>query len=498
MLHTGDHRRRLRGQRGEHERGPRAQVGDLDLATMERGGAGDARVALVSDLDDRAHLHQLGDVVQAVLVDRLVDGGDALRLGHQHGERRLEIGREAGVRLGLDLRSAVRGGGADVDLFGADGGVAIGPIGDSHPVEDVEEGAQVGRVDPGDRHVAARHRGGNGEGTRFQPVADHPMLHPVQQIHALDLQHVGRGPLDPRAHGAQHGDEVVRLRLLGGVLDDRLAIGQDRGEQRVLGAHDRHVRELDPRAVQAALGCGGEVVAVLVLDLRAHGGHGLHVEVHRPPPDAVAAGVRDDHPPEAGQQRAEEDERCAHLHGRLERDEEPLRVAGAELKGVGVRVADVESDVAHGLAQDRHVADLGDVAQDAGLRGERRSGHQLEDRVLGPRNPDLASQRLAAGDHELLHRRQSSRLGDRSRRPGFLPLVRPGVVPVAQPDPSAHVARRQVGLHPLLEPGRLPVAEHVAPLPGPGVEVVRRAEGVALREVHRLARGRVRCKADGA
>ena len=50
-------------------------------------------------------------------------------------------------------------------------------------------------------------------------------------------------------------------------------------------------------------GCRREVVAVAVLDVGAERPHRLDVEVDRPPPDPVAAGVADDHPAEPGEER---------------------------------------------------------------------------------------------------------------------------------------------------------------------------------------------------
>ena len=148
----------------------------------------------------------------------------------------------------------------------------------------------------------------------------------------------------------------------GGVLDHRRAARQGGGQHRVLGAHHRHVREGDPRAAQPA-GRLGEVVAVLVLDLGPEGPHRLDMQVDRPPPDPVAAGVADDHAPEAGQERAEQDERGAHLHRRLERHEEPVGGRGRDLQPALLERGDLEADVGHGAAQDLHVADARDVAQ---------------------------------------------------------------------------------------------------------------------------------------
>ena len=127
----------------------------------------------------------------------------------------------------------------------------------------------------------------------------------------------------------------------------------------------------------------GEVVAVAVLDLGAEGPHGVDVEIHRPAADAVAAGVADDDPAEAGQQRPEQDEAGPHLGRGLERHEEPLRIAGRDLVDVRGRVVHGHADVAQDLGQDADVLDLGDVGEAAAFAGQRGRGHQLEGRVLG-------------------------------------------------------------------------------------------------------------------
>ena len=62
-----------------------------------------------------------------------------------------------------------------------------------------------------------------------------------------------------------------------------------------------------------------EVVAVAVLDRGAERAHRVDVQVDRPAADPVAARVADDHPAEAGQERAEQDEAGAHLGRGLER-----------------------------------------------------------------------------------------------------------------------------------------------------------------------------------
>ena len=89
-----------------------------------------------------------------------------------------------------------------------------------------------------------------------------------------------------------------------------------------------------------------EVVAVAVLDVGAQGAHRVDVQVDRPPSDPVAAGVADDHPAEARQERPQQDEAGAHLGGGLEGHEQPVDVARRDLVGVGRGMVDDDAEVA--------------------------------------------------------------------------------------------------------------------------------------------------------
>ena len=83
---------------------------------------------------------------------------------------------------------------------------------------------------------------------------DDPVLGAPQATPALDLDDVGRRPLDLRAHLLEERDEVVHLRLLGGRPDGGVAVRERRGEERVLGAHHGHARERRPRAPRSRPG----------------------------------------------------------------------------------------------------------------------------------------------------------------------------------------------------------------------------------------------------
>ncbi len=208
------------------------------------------------------------------------------------------------------------------------------------------------------------------------------------------------------------------------------ALGEGRRQHRVLGAHHRHEREADLGAAQPA-GRGREVVAVAVLDRGAERAHRLDVEVHRPAPDPVAAGVADDDLPEAGQERAEQDEARAHPGCRLERHEQPLDVARGDLVDVVGRMVDDDAEVAQRLGHDPHVLDLRDVGEAAALAGQRRRGQQLERRVLRPADRHRPGQRPATLDPEDL---PGDRLGPE------LPMERPRV---SHGGPGAALARQR-------------------------------------------------------
>ena len=168
-----------------------------------------------------------------------------------------------------------------------------------------------------------------------------------------------------------------------------------RREHRVLGAHHGHLREACTSAAAQPAGRLGVVVAVAVLDVRPQRPHRVDVEVDRPPPDPVAARVADDHAPEPGQERAEQDERGAHLGRRLERDEQPVDVARGDLVHAVARVVDDHAEVPQDLGHDAHVLDLRDVLEPAALAREARGREQLEGGVL--RAGDRARCRAAAG-----------------------------------------------------------------------------------------------------
>jgi hypothetical protein len=169
------------------------------------------------------------------------------------------------------------------------------------------------------QHLAARRGDGAEEGAGLDPVGDRAVGDAVQLAHALDPDPARAVALDARAHGDQHLGQVGDLRLLGGVLEHRLALGQGRRHQQVLGAGDGDHVGRDPRTLQPR--GAGDDVAVLDRDVGAERLQALDVLVDRPGADGAAARQRHPRLAEAGDQRPEHQDRGAHrLHqvvGRL-------------------------------------------------------------------------------------------------------------------------------------------------------------------------------------
>src|SRR4029078_434416 len=104
----------------------------------------------------------------------------------------------------------------------------------------------------------------------------------VQRLHAVDGQRVRGDAVDLRAQGGEDAAEVLAVRLRGGVVDERVAVGEN-------GGHDGVLRGGDGGLVEEHLSPdeGARAHAVLVrgdFDLRAQGLEGEEVRV-----DAAAA-----------------------------------------------------------------------------------------------------------------------------------------------------------------------------------------------------------------
>ena len=194
--------------------------------------------------------------------------------------------------------------------------------------------------------------------------------------------------------------QVLHVRLGSGVADDGVALGQHGGHDGVFGAGDAHLVEQDIGAVQAV--AAHLEVVVVELDLGAQCLQRQQVRIDAAPADAVAAGQGHGGAAEAAEHRAGQQHGAADL----------LEQIGAQLGELGVlrakaqRGALVFDGHAHFREQEQHrahVADARHVVQGDALFAEQHGRQDRQGGVLVPRRLDIARERLAAFDHELLH-----------------------------------------------------------------------------------------------
>ena len=91
-------------QAREHKRRGCAHIGRRHASAREAWHATDEGGAPL-DMDTRAHPAQLVDMPEALLEDRLGHRAGAGGGGQQRHCRRLEVGREAGIRARLDIHA---------------------------------------------------------------------------------------------------------------------------------------------------------------------------------------------------------------------------------------------------------------------------------------------------------------------------------------------------------------------------------------------------------
>ncbi len=226
---------------------------------------------------------------------------------------------------------------------------------------------------------------------------------PLQPLHALDDDPVGAGALDLGAHGAQEIRQIDDFGLARRILEHRLALGEGRRHHEILGAGDGDRLEHQARALA---GAGARLdVAVLDVNVRAHGLQAGDVNVDRARADRAAAGQRHIRRAEARQQGSEHQDRGAHgLHQLVGRE---VFLDGrcidfdAHLFVDGHRHAHAPEQLDHG----------GDVLQMRHVRHRHRTvrqqaaGQDGQGRVLGAGDADLALERDAAVNLQFIHGR---------------------------------------------------------------------------------------------
>ena len=231
VVDVGDLRSAGRCEAREDECGAGSDVQRLHTRAVQRrrpanDSSGGARRHYVG-----AHLLQLAGVEEAVVEDALVDVGDAVGLGEEDGDHRLEVGGEAGIGERLDGDGAQFGSILRTQRRSPSASTAT-PASRSLWVSDSRcSGRALADFD-----LAAGEGGGDRVGARFEAVGDDLVLAAAQAFDALDLDGVGAGAGDARAHAGEHLGGALDFGLGGGVDDARAAAGGGGGEHEVLRA----------------------------------------------------------------------------------------------------------------------------------------------------------------------------------------------------------------------------------------------------------------------
>src|SRR5690606_32875839 len=115
----------------------------------------------------------------------------------------------------------------------------------------------------------------------------------MQPLNAFDGERAGADAGNPRAHGNQAFGDIGDFGFAGSVLDDSRALGQGGGHQDGVGGSNRHLREDDGGADQAAAGRPGNDIALIDIDLGAERLEPEQEQINRPGANGAAAGQRD-------------------------------------------------------------------------------------------------------------------------------------------------------------------------------------------------------------
>ena len=266
----------------------------------------------------------------------------------------------------------------------------------------VDDAGDVLGDDAADKEIAGRQGPGDEKGACLDPVGDDGVGRPAELPDAVDAGRVFVRPIDLRAHLVEENGQVGDFGLAGAVLEHGLALGQSGGHEQVLRPRDRLLLEFDLGPAET-VGLGPDV-AVLEGDGRAELLQPGDVEVDRTRADGAAAGQGDDRLAEAGDERAENEDRGPHgpdeLVGRFVRPD--LRDAqGHPVPGRAVGAAEIGDERQDGL----DILHLRDIREPDLLARQERCGDRRQDGVLGPAHADLTLQAKAgiAADEELFH-----------------------------------------------------------------------------------------------
>ncbi len=174
-----------------------------------------------------------------------------------------------------------------------------------------------------------------------------------------------------------------------------------RGHEQVLRARDRYGLAHDARASEA-IGLGADVT-IFDLNVRAHRAQTIDVNIHRTRADGAATGQRHIGLAEASQQRPEHDDRCAHRAHQFVGRDESIGGGGIDLDPHAVVDGHAHAHATEQLDHGRDVLQMRHVAHRHRPLGQQRRGQNRQRGVLRAGDANLALERRAALNQQLVH-----------------------------------------------------------------------------------------------
>ena len=158
----------------------------------------------------------------------------------QGRELRLHVGRETGPGRGYQV-DRMRPASLHVQLHETFAAADLGARVPEGP-NDLAQGQFA--TEPGD-DAPSGHGAGNQVGASLDAVGENRAAGAMQPLHAPDGNARTAGPGNPCAHRVEAVGQITHFRFPGGILDNRLALCQNRGHQDILGPGYRGQGQID-------------------------------------------------------------------------------------------------------------------------------------------------------------------------------------------------------------------------------------------------------------
>ena len=253
-----------------------------------------------------------------------------------------------------------------------------------------------------DQHIAAGGSSCYHIGTGFDLIGNDGIVGAVHHIHAVDLDDIGAGAADIRAHGVEEVCQIHNMRFLGNIFHDGDTLGLDRCQHHIDGSAHRYHIKVDVLAPELLAVHGHHAIVhryigaqgLEALDMLVNGAHTAEV---------AAAGQRYIGPSAAAQQRAQEIIGGTQGLCQLMGNHRFPDVGGIDLHSGFVQQAHLGAQIPQDIEKRGDIADIGDIFNDTDIPCQNSSRNDRHHRILCAADRDLALEDRASGNYILFH-----------------------------------------------------------------------------------------------